>query len=267
MTIIEAIILGIIQGLTEFLPVSSSGHIELGAAILRVQTEEPLLFAIVVHGATALSTIVVFRQVIGDIFKGLLAFKWNESWDYATKIIISMIPVGIVGVLFEDQIDAFFGGQILLIGCMLLITSILLTFTYLVRNVQGGPVSYAKAAIIGLFQAMAIMPGISRSGATIASALILKVDKEKATQFSFLMVLPPILGATLLKVLKFSSKSTEVMNDISGLALGAGFLAAFIAGLIACTWMINIVKKGKLVYFAIYCAIIGSIAILYSLYA
>lgn len=266
MSIIEAIILGIIQGLTEFLPVSSSGHIELGAYLLNVQTEEPLLFAIVVHGATALSTIVVFRKVILDIFKGLLEFKWNESWDYASKIVISMIPVGVVGLFFEDQIDAFFGGKILLIGCMLLITATLLTFTYFVRNVEGGPVTYGKAAIIGFFQAMAILPGISRSGTTIATALLLKVDKAKATQFSFLMVLPPILGATLLKVLKFAKGSAEVvMNDISGLALTAGFLAAFLAGLLACTWMINIVKRGKLIYFAIYCAIVGAIAIISSL--
>lgn len=262
MSIIEAIILGIIQGLTEFLPVSSSGHLELGAALLNIHTEEPLLFAIVVHGATALSTIVVFRNDIAEIIKGLFTFKWNESWDFTIKIIVSMIPVGIVGLLFEDQIDAFFGGKIILVGFMLLITAALLSFTYFAKSVQGSKVSFPNAVVIGLAQAFAIMPGISRSGTTIAVALLLKVDKVKATRFSFLMVLPPILGATLLKVIKFTSAPATAMTDISGFALFGGFAAAFIAGLFACKWMIEIVKKGKLIYFAIYCAIVGMLAIL-----
>jgi undecaprenyl-diphosphatase len=261
MSIIEAIILGIIQGLTEFLPVSSSGHLELGAALLQVQTEEPLLFAIVVHGATALSTIVVFRKEILSLIKGLFKIEYNEEWQFAFKILISMVPVGIVGLLFEEDIEQFFGGKILLVGAMLLITATLLALTYYTRNTQGGDVTYKKSGIIGLAQAFAIMPGISRSGATIATALLLKVDKEKATRFSFLMVLPPILGATLLKVLKFTKSSEVYASDISGMALVAGFIAAFIAGLFACQWMINIVKRGKLIWFAVYCGIVGLIAI------
>lgn len=261
MNIFEAIILGIIQGLTEFLPVSSSGHLELGTALLGAQTEEPLLFTVLVHGATALSTIVVFRKDIAQIFAGLLQFKWNDSWEFAVKIFITMIPIGIVGVLFEKDIEAFFGGKILFVGLMLLVTAALLTLTHLVRNVKGGNVTYGKAFIIGLAQTVAVLPGISRSGSTIATALLLKVDKEKATRFSFLMVLPPILGATLLKVKDMFGDKPVNTDEIGVMALIAGFLAAFFAGYLACKWMIEIVKKGKLTWFAAYCAVVGFIAI------
>ena len=180
MTWIEALILGVIQGLTEFLPVSSSGHLEMGSVLLGVASSENLLFAVIVHAATALSTIVVFRQDILDIFKGLLEFKWNESWDFAIKIIISMIPVGIVGVFFEDQITALFTGNLYLVGSMLLFTSALLFFTHFKKD-NDQEVSKPKAFIIGLAQAIAILPGISRSGSTIATALLLGVEKSKAT--------------------------------------------------------------------------------------
>ncbi|MGB5976351.1 MAG: undecaprenyl-diphosphate phosphatase, partial [Cyclobacteriaceae bacterium] len=199
MTIIEALILGIVQGLTEFLPISSSGHIELGKFLLDIKVKDNLLFSVIVHFATALSTIVVFRKDILDLIKGLLKFRYNESTEYVLKLLLSMIPVGLIGVFFEDQISEFFDGNILLVGAMLLVTGLLLTFTYYKKETDK-PVSYPKALIIGITQAIAILPGISRSGSTIATALLLNVDKAKAARFSFLMVLLPIIGASLLKL-------------------------------------------------------------------
>lgn len=263
MTFLEAVILGIVQGLTEFLPVSSSGHLEIGSVLLGIKSKDNLLFSIVVHGATALSTIIVFRKDIFQIIGDLLRFEWNESLEFALKILISIIPVGIVGVLFEDEIEAFFGGNVLLVGSMLIFTGLMLMFTFF-KGTTTGKVNYLKALIIGISQAIAIMPGISRSGATISTALLLGVDKEKATRFSFLMVLVPIVGAMLLKV-KDLIETPELASDISAITLLGGFLAAFLSGLMACKWMISIVKKGKLIYFAIYCFIIGSIAIAASL--
>ena len=266
MTIVEALILGIIQGLTEFLPVSSSGHIELGTVIFGIQSEENLLFSIMVHLATALSTIVVFRRDILEILKDLLKFEWNESVRFVFKIGISMIPVFIVGVFFEDQITSFFGGNVILVGSMLLITGALLAFTYFQKNTTED-ISYWKSFVIGLAQAVAIMPGISRSGATIATALLLKVDKAKAARFSFLMVLVPILGAAVLKLKDyFELSSAGVELSISSSALLAGFVAAFGFGYLACNWMIGLVKKGKLIYFAYYCIAVGLFAIFSQLF-
>ncbi len=259
MTALEALILGVIQGLTEFLPVSSSGHLELGSVILGTQSEDNLLFTVVVHGATALSTVVVFRKEIMDIFQGLFTMTWNEPKSYVLKIIISMIPVGIVGVFFEEKIESLFGGNILLVGCMLIITSVLLAFTYFKKG-EGGEITHAKSFVVGLAQAFAVLPGVSRSGSTISTALILNVDKSKATQFSFLMVLPPILGATLLKVKDYAEAPAQ-HDGISNLALLFGFAAAFIAGVLACSWMVKIVRKGKLIYFAAYCLIVGIVAV------
>ena len=263
MNVIEAIILGIVQGLTEFLPVSSSGHIELGKAILNIHSADNLLFSIVVHGATALSTIIVFRKEIIDIVKGLLQFKNNESFNYALKIVISMIPVGIIGVLFEDKIEALFTGNVLFVGSMLIFTGVLLTLTYYSKNTSKD-ITYGRAIIIGMAQAVAIIPGISRSGSTISTALMLGIDKEKATKFSFIMVLLPIIGAMLLKI-KDHFEAPEISGGISTPVLVIGFIAAFISGLFACTWMIKIVKKGKLIYFAYYCFIIGLISIIVGL--
>lgn len=263
MTIIESVILGIIQGLTEFLPVSSSGHLEIGSVLLGVKSKDNLLFSIVVHGATALSTILVFRKDIFIIITDILKFEWNESVEFSLKILISIIPVGIVGVLFEDQIEAFFGGRVVLVGAMLMLTGILLSFTFF-KGKNTGEISYLKALLIGISQAIAIMPGISRSGATISTALILGVEKEKATRFSFLMVLIPIVGAMMLKV-KDVIEEPSLASDISLISLLAGFIAAFLSGLLACNWMIRIVKKGKLIYFAIYCFIVGLIAIVATL--
>ncbi len=267
MSYLEALVLGVIQGLTEFLPVSSSGHIELGKAILGVKMKDPLLFSIVVHGATALSTIVVFWKTIWLLFKDLFKFQWNESTQYAGKILLSMIPVGLVGILYESQIEELFDGEILLVGLMLLVTGGLLFLTTRVKE-TAGEVTFPKAILIGLAQAIAILPGISRSGATISTALLSGISRENAARFSFLMVLPPIIGAMLMKVKKYAevaSSEIPTMESIDSMVLIIGFIAAFLTGLFACTWMIQLVKKGKLTSFAIYCFVVGTIAIGYSL--
>lgn len=255
---IEALILGLIQGLTEFLPVSSSGHLELGKALLGVNVEESLQFTVVVHGATVLSTIIVFRKDIIHLFKGIFPLQWNESNKYIVKILVSMIPVGIVGVFFKDHVKSFFGdGNVMFVGFMLLITASLLTFTWFAKS-RDKNISFKDAFIIGIAQALAVLPGISRSGSTIATGLLLGNKKEEVAKFSFLMVLIPILGENLLDLAggEFTSNAS-----ISPVVLTVGFLAAFSSGLLACSWMINIVKRGKLIYFAIYCAIVAGIAI------
>ena len=263
MEIFDAIILGIVQGLTEFLPVSSSGHLELGKAILGDQSvpEESLLFTVVLHFATALSTIVVFRKDILSILKGLLKMQWNEDLQFVSKILISMIPAVIVGLFFEKQLEALFGGNIMLVGFMLIVTAILLFFADKAKNTDK-KVTFKNAFIIGISQAIAMLPGISRSGATISTSVLLGNDKTKAARFSFLMVIPLILGKIAKDVL-----SGELTYDVQNFtSLSVGFIAAFIAGLFACTWMISIVKKSKLKYFAIYCFIVGLLAIIISLY-
>ena len=263
MDIIDAIILGIIQGLTEFLPVSSSGHLELGKAILGDSTlpEESLLFTVVLHFATALSTIVVFRKDIFDILKGLFQFKWNEETQFSVKIILSMIPAVIIGLFFEEQLESLFGGNILLVGMMLIITALLLWLADKAKDTQK-PVSYSNAYTIGIAQAIAMLPGISRSGATISTSVLLGNDKSKAARFSFLMVVPLIFGK-IAKDLLSGEITTESGNFT---ALSIGFVAAFISGLIACTWMIKLVKKSKLSWFAIYCLIVGIIAVSFGYY-
>ena len=262
MDILEAIILGIIQGLTEFLPVSSSGHLELAKAILGDTSvpEESLTFTVVLHFATALSTIVIFRKEILEIFKGLFQFKWNEEFEFSLKIIISMIPAVAIGLLFEEQLESFFGGKILLVGCMLLLTALLLLLADKAKKTEK-KVSFFNAVIIGVSQAIAMLPGISRSGATISTSVLLGIDRTRAAKFSFLMVVPLIFGKIGKDVLSgdLNFQSSEMMPII------AGFIAAFLAGLLACKWMISLVKKSKLSYFSVYCAIVGFIAIGYSL--
>lgn len=262
MDFIEAIVLGIIQGLTEFLPVSSSGHLELAKAILGDNSvpQESLTFTVVLHFATALSTVVIFRKEVLEILKGLFQFKWNEQAQFSLKIIISMIPAVIVGLLFEEQLEAFFGGKILLVGAMLLVTALLLLLADKAKNTDK-KVSFTNAIIIGISQAIAMLPGISRSGATISTSVLLGVDRTKAARFSFLMVVPLIIG----KVAKDLMSGDINFSSAEIVPLSIGFLAAFISGLLACTWMISLVKKSKLSYFAIYCAIVGAIAIGYSL--
>ncbi|MEM9858945.1 MAG: undecaprenyl-diphosphate phosphatase [Bacteroidota bacterium] len=263
MSIVEALILGLIQGLTEFLPVSSSGHIELGAYFLKVDNSNNLLFSIVVHGATALSTIVVFRKYIAEVLKDAFTFRWNASTKFIIQIVISMIPVAMVGLFFEDAITALFTGQVLLVAGMLFITGILLLLTQF-SPIKEKSISYSSALVLGLSQAAAILPGISRSGATIATALLLGVNKTEAARFSFLMVLPPILGAMLLKILELL-KTPIVAEGVSPTPLFVGFAAAFTSGLLACRWMINLVRKGKLIYFAIYCFLISAFVIILTL--
>lgn len=259
----EAIVLGIIQGLTEFLPVSSSGHLELGKAIMGDTTvpEESLLFTVVLHFATALSTLVVFRKDIWEIISGLLKFKWNEETQFVVKIIVSMIPAAIIGVLFEEQLESFFGGSIAFVGAMLIVTAILLWLADKAKSTDK-KVSFSNAFVIGISQAIAMLPGISRSGATISTSVLLGNDKSKAARFSFLMVVPLIFGKIAKDILS-GDLTSEATNFTT---LGLGFVAAFIAGLFACTWMIALVKKSKLSWFAIYCLIVGVIAIAVSMW-
>lgn len=262
MSEIEALILGLVQGLTEYLPVSSSGHLAIGAALFGVNGEENLTFTIAVHVATVLSTLVILWKEIAWIFKGLFKMEMNTETRYVLNIIVSMIPVGIVGVFFKDWIEEVFGSGLFVVGWMLLLTAALLTFSYYAKPRQKEQIGMKDAFVIGLAQAAAVMPGLSRSGSTIATGLLLGNKKERLAQFSFLMVIPPILGEALLDTVKALKGGAEaVVGDISLSALIVGFIAAFVAGCIACKWMINIVKRGKLIYFAIYCAIVGTIVL------
>ena len=255
-------ILGIIQGLTEYLPVSSSGHLAIGQAFFGMDNgEENLMFTVAVHIATVLSTLVVLWREIEWLFKGVLKFEMNAETKYLLNIVVSMIPVGIVGVFFKDQVEEAFGSGLLLVGFCLLITASLLIFSYYARPRQKEDISWKDALIIGIAQAVAVLPGVSRSGSTIATGIMLGNKKEKLAQFSFLMVIPPILGEALLDVLK-AVKGEAVMGSIELIPLLVGFLAAFISGCLACKLMINLVKRGKLIYFGIYCAILGSLVVL-----
>ena len=263
MTILQALILGIIQGLTEFLPVSSSGHLELVKFLFGDESlpQESLTFTVVLHFATALSTLVVFRKEVLEIVKGLFQFKWNEELIFSLKIIISMLPAVLVGLFFEKELEALFSGQILLVGVMLLVTATLLFLADRAKNTNKN-VSYTNAFIIGISQAIAMIPGISRSGATISTSVLLGVDRERAARFSFLMVVPLIFGKVAKDILggEISLESSQIG------VLSVGFVAAFVAGLLACTWMIKLVKNSKLSYFAIYCLVIGMLAIGYSIF-
>lgn len=260
----EALVLGLIQGLTEYLPVSSSGHLAIGAHLFGINGEDNLTFTIMVHVATVLSTLVILWKEIDWIFKGLFKFQMNEETKYALNIVISMIPIGIVGVFFKDTVEEIFGSGLLIVGIMLLVTACLLTFSYFAKPRQKENISPLHAFIIGLGQALAVLPGLSRSGTTIATGLLLGDKKEKMAQFSFLMVIPPILGEALLDLLK-GLKGEVALGGIDAFPMIVGFVAAFVSGCLACKWMINIVKKGKLVYFGIYCAIAGAVTIICSI--
>jgi len=262
MSYLEAIILGIIQGLTEFLPVSSSGHLEIAKALFGDNSlpEESLTFTVILHFATALSTMVIFRKEIMEIVNGLFQFKWNEQSKFSLKIIISMLPAVFVGLFFEKQLESLFGDNLILVGSMLLVTALLLLLADRAKNTTKN-VSNLNALIIGISQAIAMLPGISRSGATISTSVLLGIDRTRAARFSFLMVVPLIFGKVAKDILggdiSFESSQIGVM--------GVGFVVAFISGLFACKWMISLVKKSKLSYFAIYCAIVGLIAIGYTI--
>ena len=261
----EALVLGLLQGLTEYLPVSSSGHLAIGAEFFGIQGEENLSFTVAVHVATVFSTLFILWKEVAWLIKGMLKGRKEET-RYAANILISMIPIGIIGVFFKDWIENIFGSGLLIVGCMLLLTAVLLTFSYYATPRQKEKLSLRDAFIIGVAQACAVMPGLSRSGSTIATGLLLGNKKEKLAQFSFLMVIPPILGEALLDIIKaLKGDVTVAMGGVSPLSLLTGFIAAFVAGSIACKWMIDIVKKGKLIYFAAYCAIIGILTVAYSL--
>ena len=262
---LEALILGIIQGLTEYLPVSSSGHLAIGSALFGIQGEDNLTFTIAVHVATVLSTLVILWKEVEWLFRGFFKFKMKTEMKYIINILISMIPIGIVGFFFKDEVERIFGSGLFIVGLMLLVTATLLAFSYYAKPRIKEEISKKDAFIIGIAQACAVMPGLSRSGSTIATGLMLGNKKERLAQFSFLMVIPPILGEALLDGMKIVKGAAEGATDISITSLTVGFVAAFVSGCIACKWMINIVKKGKLIYFAIYCGIVGLITLVCSL--
>lgn len=264
MSTLEAILLGIVQGLTEFLPVSSSGHIELAKALFGVDPgEENLLFTVVVHFATAMSTVVVFRKDVAEIFRGLFRFQNNEELHFSLKILLSMVPAAFVGLVFEEQINTLFNGQTVLVGAMLIITALLLLLADKAKNTDK-PVNYTNALVIGIAQAIAILPGISRSGATISTSVLLGVDRSRAARFSFLMVVPLIFG----KVAKdlIDGGSSLVVGGNAGIYI-ASFVAAFVTGLLACKLMIALVRKAQLKVFALYCFAVGVLALALTLWS
>lgn len=259
MDLIEAIILGIVQGLTEFLPVSSSGHLEIGKHLFGINAESSFSFSVAVHGATVLSTIIVFWQEIMNLMRGVVKFKMNSETTYVLKILLSVIPVAVIGLLLEDTIESFFDGNIIFVGFMLLITSALLIVSSLLKD-RRREIKYSDAFVIGIAQALAVLPGISRSGATISTGLLLGNKKDELARFSFLMVLIPVIGVNFLEVIRGDFSSGEI---ISTGAIIAGSLSAFITGYLACKWMISLVRKGKLIWFGVYCLVMGAIVIFF----
>ncbi len=252
----QALVLGIIQGLTEFLPVSSSGHLEIAKALFGVNPEASFFFTIAVHGATVLSTIIVFRKEILNLLNGVLKFSMNDETIYTLKLLFSMIPVMITGLLLKKPIESLFNENIFFIGLMLLATALILALSHFVRKKERD-ITFRDALIIGLAQAVSVIPGISRSGSTIATGLLIGNRKDEIAKFSFLMVLIPVIGANFLEIISGdAAKNTASLGVIL-----IGFVAAFISGYLACKWMITLVRKSKLIWFAIYCAIIGSLSV------
>jgi len=262
---IQALILGVVQGLTEYLPVSSSGHLTIISSFFGIDGADNLQFTVAVHVATVLSTLVILWKEIDWILKGLFKFEMNEETKYALNILVSMIPVGIVGLFFKDRVEEAFGSGLLIVGVMLIVTAVLLTFSYLAKPRVKEHLSLWDAFVIGVAQACAVLPGLSRSGSTIATGLMLGNKKEKLAQFSFLMVIPPILGEALLDILKATNGEDVIADSIGTFPLAVGFLAAFLSGCFACKLMISIVKKGKLIYFGYYCAVVGVAVLVYQL--
>ena len=262
---IQALILGVVQGLTEYLPVSSSGHLTIISSFFGIDGADNLQFTVAVHVATVLSTLVILWKEIDWILKGLFKFEMNEETKYALNILVSMIPVGIVGLFFKDRVEEAFGSGLLIVGVMLIVTAVLLTFSYLAKPRVKEHLSLWDAFVIGVAQACAVLPGLSRSGSTIATGLMLGNKKEKMAQFSFLMVIPPILGEALLDILKAANGEDVIADSIGTFPLAVGFLAAFLSGCFACKLMISIVKKGKLIYFGYYCAVVGVAVLVYQL--
>lgn len=262
---IQALILGIIQGLTEYLPVSSSGHLAIGQALFGMNDgADNLAFTVAVHVATVMATLVILWREILWLLTGVFKWEMNEEMRYVINILVSMIPVGFVGLLFKEQVEEVFGSGLVIVGVCLLITSSLLVFSYYAKPRQKEHLSMKDAFIIGIAQACAVLPGLSRSGSTIATGLLLGNKKEKLAQFSFLMVIPPILGEAFLDLMKVA-KGESMMGNIETLPLMVGFVAAFVSGCFACKWMIDIVKRGKLLYFGIYCAMAGAVTLVWGL--
>lgn len=275
---IQALLMGIFQGLTEYLPVSSSGHLAIAGKLLGVEDPDQIMpFTILVHVATVMSTLVILWKEIVWLFIGACKRgkdfipsrhgirSLNDEQNYIVCIIVSMIPIGIVGLFFKDAIEGYFD-NLLVVGICLLITAALLSFSYFAKPREKEHISIFDAFIIGIAQACAVLPGLSRSGSTIGTGLILGNKKEKLAQFSFLMVIPPILGEALIDLKKMIETGVETtMDGISTQSLVIGFVAAFITGCVACKWMIGIVRRGKLIYFAVYCAIVGLATIVWQL--
>lgn len=258
----EALVLGIVQGLTEFLPVSSSGHLQIANALFGIQGKENLTFAVVVHAATVCSTVVVLRREIAGLLQGLFRFAWNAETKYVAKIALSMIPVAVVGLFFKDKVEEIFGSGLWIVGVSLLVTAGLLAFAYYARPREKQEISFRDAFIIGIAQTCAVLPGLSRSGSTIGTGILLGNNKEQVAKFSFLMVLVPILGEAFLDLLKggFSPEET----GISVFSLAVGFASAFVSGYLACRWMLELVKRGKLIWFALYCLAVGICVLIFA---
>ena len=269
----EALILGLLQGLTEYLPVSSSGHLAIGSHILGIEAEENLMFTVAVHVATVLSTLVVLGGEIIRLVRGTFSpfnagasglARLNADQRYMLNILVSMIPIFVVGIFFKDTVESIFGQGLLVVGCCLLVTAGLLAYSYYGKPRQKESISLVDAFIIGVAQAVAVLPGLSRSGSTIATGLILGNNKAHMAQFSFLMVIPPILGEALLDTIKAAKEGfSAAFGDLSVMALVVGFVAAFVSGIAACKWMIGIVRRGKLIYFAYYCVAVGAVTLAY----
>jgi undecaprenyl-diphosphatase len=269
----QALLLGLVQGLTEFLPVSSSGHLMIFKELLGADAEGFLDFTVTVHMATVLSTIVVFWSVIWKLLKGVFKFRYNDETDYVLKIVVSMIPIGIVGVFFKDRVESLFGDNLFTVAIFLVITAILLYFADMpmvrkksdasIRNNHRNGISYLQALLVGVGQACAVAPGLSRSGTTIATGLMCGVKREAMAQFSFLMVLIPIIGEQSLSIIKGFSGATPSGVHIGAFPLVIGFFAAFLSGLFACKVMVSIVKKAKLIWFAIYCLVVALLILIF----
>lgn len=267
MSLLEAFILGIVQGLTEFLPVSSSGHIELVKSIFGAEIKEGLLFTVVLHAATALSTIVIFRKDLLKILKGLFAFKWNEETKFSWFVLVSMIPAAGVGFFLDDKIEMFFTGKIGMVAAMLIVTGVVLFISDKVKDRKKEELNTTRAGIMGIVQAIAILPGISRSGSTIVTGVLLGMERTKAARFSFIMVLPLIAGVVAKKVLDYLDQPVVAGAELSVTSMGVGFIAAFVSGLFAIRWMIKLVENSQLKWFAYYCFLVGGVALLYSLFS
>ena len=254
---IEAIILGVVQGLTEFLPVSSSGHLEIGKALFGIDASENFFFSVAVHGATVASTLVVFRRETLQLLKGLFAFRMNEETTFMLKLFLSMIPIGVLGLFFKDEVIGLFNGNMIIVGSMLLITALILFTSHFIKRKERN-IGYMDSFIIGVVQVLAVIPGISRSGTTIATGMMLGNRKDELAKFSFLMVLVPIIGANLLELF-----AGDISHNSTGAGLIiAGAVSAFISGYFACRWMIRLVRESRMIWFAVYCCVVGLITIL-----